>query len=373
MNPKDLILSSLSRDRFGEDFAIRWAIDESQRRRDDVTRFLEASFGTAAPSSSSNQAPSRTIATAESSSRTAKRAREEDNIGEEVVSRAGPPSSSLVSSSSSSSHTTIGGGGGAPAGSSFAALIRAARAKQQQQASSSATVVGVLSAAGETGSNSTPSSSSSSAELTAQKEAVVSTSGETPLQEAKKPNAVTVQRTDEDDEESFDVHPLQFAAAQSNLEILTSTLLHSSSSSALSHQRSHLQQEGSGGTLQRGGGGEEGLLTTDEAGNPIISGAILPGGAVKHPSQMTKEEYMKQFRRAPRRGEIGISADRIAEAESLGYIMSGSRKKEAVRYIDRVQRQLHEREAAKMRLQFLQEEDRRNDSEALAEIGRAHV
>ncbi|CAD2217808.1 NF-kappa-B-activating protein C-terminal domain containing protein, putative [Angomonas deanei] len=85
--------------------------------------------------------------------------------------------------------------------------------------------------------------------------------------------------------------------------------------------------------------------------------------STKHPSQMSREEFLAQFKRAPRRGEIGRSADEIAAAESLGYVMSGSRSKAAQLYMDKMQRQLHEREASKLQQQFRKVEDEREDNE----------
>lgn len=82
---------------------------------------------------------------------------------------------------------------------------------------------------------------------------------------------------------------------------------------------------------------------------------------MKHPSQQTKDEFMQQFKRAPRRGEIGVSAEQVAEASALGYVMSGSRNRATDKYVDRIQRQLHEKQAAQMRLDFLKESDRRTD------------
>lgn len=84
--------------------------------------------------------------------------------------------------------------------------------------------------------------------------------------------------------------------------------------------------------------------------------------APKHASQMTKDEYMTQFKRAPRRGEIGISAEQVAEAQALGYVMSGSRNRASDKYVDRIQRQLHEKQASQLRLNFLQESDRRAEA-----------
>lgn len=48
--------------------------------------------------------------------------------------------------------------------------------------------------------------------------------------------------------------------------------------------------------------------------------ALLPGEG----SAMAA--YVQQGKRIPRRGEIGLSGDKIAEFEAAGYVMSGSRQ-----------------------------------------------
>lgn len=93
---------------------------------------------------------------------------------------------------------------------------------------------------------------------------------------------------------------------------------------------------------------------------------IAAEAALKHPSQMTREEYLSQFRRAPRRGEVGQSAEEIAKAQGLGYVMSGSRSIGAQMYMDRIQRQLHEREAGKLQQHFRKVEDERMDSQMIS-------
>lgn len=47
--------------------------------------------------------------------------------------------------------------------------------------------------------------------------------------------------------------------------------------------------------------------------------ALLPGEG----SAMAA--YVKEGKRIPRRGEIGLSGDQIADFENVGYVMSGSR------------------------------------------------
>jgi hypothetical protein len=76
---------------------------------------------------------------------------------------------------------------------------------------------------------------------------------------------------------------------------------------------------------------------------------------------MTREEYLAQYSRAPRRGESGYTPDQIDEATQLGYVMSGSRNKQVQKYIDGLQKKLHEQQAGKLRLDFLAEKERRLD------------
>ncbi|KAG5469677.1 hypothetical protein CUR178_01815 [Leishmania enriettii] len=90
--------------------------------------------------------------------------------------------------------------------------------------------------------------------------------------------------------------------------------------------------------------------------------------AAKHPSQMTRAEFLSQFKRAPRRGEVGQTAEEIAAAEKLGYVMSGSRSVASRMYVDRIQRQLHEHEAAKLQQQFRKVEDERMDDQLVLEL-----
>lgn len=149
---------------------------------------------------------------------------------------------------------------------------------------------------------------------------------------------------DDDGDESFDV----FIP-----EAVRSTMAASSSSS-------------SGGIT-----GSSGIHWTDSSrGRPsetsLSSTMMGVGGgsssSSKHASQLTKDEYMQQFKRAPRRGEIGVTAEQVAEATSLGYVMSGSRNRASDKYVDRIQRQLHEKQASQLRLDFLKESDRRSEA-----------
>lgn len=110
----------------------------------------------------------------------------------------------------------------------------------------------------------------------------------------------------------------------------------------------------------------------ESSGHNVDAVAGVAGGAdavaAKHPSQMTRAEFLSQFKRAPRRGEVGQTAEEIAAAEKLGYVMSGSRSVASRMYVDRIQRQLHEHEAAKLQQQFRKVEDERMDDQLVLEL-----
>ena len=50
-----------------------------------------------------------------------------------------------------------------------------------------------------------------------------------------------------------------------------------------------------------------------------FGGALLPGEGE------AMAQYVKEGKRIPRRGEIGLTSDEIATFESSGFVMSGSR------------------------------------------------
>ncbi|RNF01647.1 hypothetical protein TraAM80_06880 [Trypanosoma rangeli] len=105
---------------------------------------------------------------------------------------------------------------------------------------------------------------------------------------------------------------------------------------------------------------------TDDGGKDSLHPSENP--VTKHPSQMSQEEFLRQFKRAPRRGEIGYDAESVAAAEAVGYVMSGSRNKEKQHYVDSIQRKLHEKEARKLRLQFRKVEDERSENTMIQAI-----
>lgn len=116
------------------------------------------------------------------------------------------------------------------------------------------------------------------------------------------------------------------------------------------------------------GGGGAGPISSSKSTSSSSNVFVVddPSAVRRDASQLTKDEYMRQFKRAPRRGEIGISAEEVSQAEALGYVMSGSRNRASDKYIDRIQRQLHEKQAAQLRLEFLKESDRRSEAATVA-------
>lgn len=113
------------------------------------------------------------------------------------------------------------------------------------------------------------------------------------------------------------------------------------------------------------------IVETEPVGNDETK-AIPPTAELalsEHPEkehrQLTYEEYMKTQARAPRKGEIGITAEDVAKIETLGYVMSGSRNPMAQKRIEAMQREVHEKQASKMSLEFLAESDRRSDEKAI--------
>ncbi|PHZ10327.1 DUF926-domain-containing protein [Rhizopus microsporus ATCC 52813] len=88
--------------------------------------------------------------------------------------------------------------------------------------------------------------------------------------------------------------------------------------------------------------------------------ALLPGEG----SAMAA--YVQQGKRIPRRGEIGLSGDQIAEFEKAGYVMSGNRhqRMNAVRL--RKENQVISAEEKRLVLQHAQEQKLRRENEIIS-------
>ncbi|XP_037318506.2 NF-kappa-B-activating protein [Pungitius pungitius] len=88
--------------------------------------------------------------------------------------------------------------------------------------------------------------------------------------------------------------------------------------------------------------------------------ALLPGEGA------AMAEYVKAGKRIPRRGEIGLTSDEIANFEKSGYVMSGSRHRrmEAVRL--RKENQIYSADEKRALASFNQEERRKRESKILS-------
>ncbi|MGH0182090.1 UNVERIFIED_CONTAM: hypothetical protein FKN15_008348 [Acipenser sinensis] len=88
--------------------------------------------------------------------------------------------------------------------------------------------------------------------------------------------------------------------------------------------------------------------------------ALLPGEGA------AMAEYVKAGKRIPRRGEIGLTSDEIANFEYSGYVMSGSRHRrmEAVRL--RKENQIYSADEKRALASFNQEERRKRESKILS-------
>ncbi|XP_057706622.1 NF-kappa-B-activating protein [Corythoichthys intestinalis] len=101
------------------------------------------------------------------------------------------------------------------------------------------------------------------------------------------------------------------------------------------------------------------LLSQDE--KPLDFGhALLPGEGA------AMAEYVKAGKRIPRRGEIGLTSNEIADFEKSGYVMSGSRHRrmEAVRL--RKENQIYSADEKRALASFNQEERRKRESKILS-------
>ncbi|XP_077588652.1 NF-kappa-B-activating protein isoform X2 [Stigmatopora nigra] len=101
------------------------------------------------------------------------------------------------------------------------------------------------------------------------------------------------------------------------------------------------------------------LLSQDD--KPLDFGhALLPGEGA------AMAEYVKAGKRIPRRGEIGLTSNEIADFEKSGYVMSGSRHRrmEAVRL--RKENQIYSADEKRALASFNQEERRKRESKILS-------
>lgn len=108
-------------------------------------------------------------------------------------------------------------------------------------------------------------------------------------------------------------------------------------------------------------GPEAPLTHLSQDDRPLDFGhALLPGEGA------AMAEYVKAGKRIPRRGEIGLTSDEIADFEKSGYVMSGSRHRrmEAVRL--RKENQIYSADEKRALASFNQEERRKRESKILS-------
>lgn len=108
-------------------------------------------------------------------------------------------------------------------------------------------------------------------------------------------------------------------------------------------------------------GPEAPLTHLSQDDKPLDFGhALLPGEGA------AMAEYVKAGKRIPRRGEIGLTSDEIADFEKSGYVMSGSRHRrmEAVRL--RKENQIYSADEKRALASFNQEERRKRESKILS-------
>ncbi|KAI8087847.1 ras-induced vulval development antagonist-domain-containing protein [Gilbertella persicaria] len=102
------------------------------------------------------------------------------------------------------------------------------------------------------------------------------------------------------------------------------------------------------------------LVDNNSHNDKVYGDALLPGEG----SAMAA--YVKEGKRIPRRGEIGLSGDQIADFERAGYVMSGSRhqRMNAVRL--RKENQVISAEEKRLVLQHAQEQKIKRENEIIS-------
>ncbi|KAJ3338225.1 hypothetical protein HDU93_009814, partial [Gonapodya sp. JEL0774] len=78
--------------------------------------------------------------------------------------------------------------------------------------------------------------------------------------------------------------------------------------------------------------------------------------------------YVKEGKRIPRRGEIGLTSEEISAYEGVGYVMSGSRHRRMNAVRLRKENQVISAEERRAMLQFNQEEKMKKENKIIAEF-----
>ncbi|EDW81387.1 uncharacterized protein Dwil_GK12033 [Drosophila willistoni] len=104
------------------------------------------------------------------------------------------------------------------------------------------------------------------------------------------------------------------------------------------------------------------LRTTSGLNQKDFGRALLPGEGA------AMAAYIAEGKRIPRRGEIGLTSDEIANFESVGYVMSGSRHRrmEAVRI--RKENQLYSADEKRALAMFSKEERQKRENKILSQF-----
>ncbi|XP_030370485.1 NKAP family protein CG6066 [Scaptodrosophila lebanonensis] len=104
------------------------------------------------------------------------------------------------------------------------------------------------------------------------------------------------------------------------------------------------------------------LRTTGSLNQKDFGRALLPGEGA------AMAAYIAEGKRIPRRGEIGLTSDEIANFESVGYVMSGSRHRrmEAVRI--RKENQIYSADEKRALAMFSKEERQKRENKILSQF-----
>lgn len=79
-------------------------------------------------------------------------------------------------------------------------------------------------------------------------------------------------------------------------------------------------------------------------------------------------QFVKDNKRIPRRGEVGLSSDQIEHFEDVGFVMSGSRHKRMTAVRLRKENQVYSAEEKKALALFNYEEKAKRETDILAEF-----
>lgn len=135
-------------------------------------------------------------------------------------------------------------------------------------------------------------------------------------------------------------------------------------------EKSMVGKAKAGSSKSGAGGGEEELAdgvvgpikTSGNLNQKDFGRALLPGEGA------AMAAYVTEGKRIPRRGEIGLTSDEIANFEDVGYVMSGSRHRrmEAVRI--RKENQIYSADEKRALAMFSKEERQKRENKILSQF-----